>query len=104
MDEEIIYQEIGALIAARRDALDLTQAKVAAKVGMSRPSLANIEVGRQRVLVHQLYAIARALDVEDPRDLLPLPRLQPGGAEAPISDAGLTQRERDQISRLLAVA
>lgn len=104
MDEDTIYDEIGALVAARRGALGLTQAEVAAKVGVSRPSLANIEVGRQRVLVHQLYAIARALEVEDPRDLLPLPKLQPGGAEAPIGGAGLTRRERDQISRLLAVA
>lgn len=104
MDEDDIYQEIGAQVAARRNALGLTQAEVARKVGMSRPSVANVEVGRQRVLVHQLYSLARALEMDDPRDLLPLPRLRSGAADAPIGDAGLTRRERDQISRLLAVA
>src|SRR6266702_1242724 len=47
----------------------LTQREVAERAALGRPTLANIEKGRQRVLYHQLLDIARALGV-DPRELL----------------------------------
>ena len=70
-DEEI-YRVLGQLIAVRRKGHGLTQNELADKVHMSRASIANIERGRQKVLVHQLYRFAEALKVPEVGDLLPL--------------------------------
>ena len=67
-----IYASIGAAIKARRKALGMTQAALARHIHISRPALANIEVGRQSVLVHVLYDIARALLI-NPSALAPRP-------------------------------
>jgi transcriptional regulator with XRE-family HTH domain len=69
---EPVYKEIGRNIRTRRRQIDVSQDHVALQLGISRATLANIETGRQRVLVHQLYGIARALRVK-PSDLLPPP-------------------------------
>ena len=59
-----LYRSIGETVRRRRRALDLTQQKLADRLDISRASLANIEVGRQRILVHHLYDLARELGVE----------------------------------------
>jgi transcriptional regulator with XRE-family HTH domain len=69
MKIENIYQAIGATIRGKRRSLDMAQETLASRVGISRATLANIETGRQRILVHQLYALADALKI-DPKDLL----------------------------------
>jgi len=53
-----------------RQATRLTQVMIAAETGLSRQSIANIEKGRQRFMLHTLCDIARALGV-DPSSLLP---------------------------------
>ena len=59
-----IYQDIGRRVAARRKELGLVQDDVAATMGLSRTSVTNIEVGRQRVLVHQVFELADVLDMD----------------------------------------
>jgi transcriptional regulator with XRE-family HTH domain len=104
MNPESVYRHIGALIRNRRRRFKprLTQEKLASRIGISRASLANIEIGRQTVPVHQLYAFAEALD------------LSPGDFLLPASDTGaraewdermpddLKPLQKDQIARLLA--
>lgn len=65
------YREFGRRIAALRAALGITQAEVAERLGVTRASVANIEGGRQKLYVHQLYALARALQLSDLGELLP---------------------------------
>ena len=80
-----IYTEIGLLIRARRKALNLRQKSLASELGISRGSLANIETGRQSILVHQLYRFAAALRLP-PHDLLPLlPADQPATARTEVA-------------------
>lgn len=69
-----IYKHIGAIIKARRKTLGLKQEALAGKLGISRGSLANVEIGRQNILVHQLYRYATVLQLA-PTDLLPSPSL-----------------------------
>lgn len=73
-----IYAAVGTLIRLRRDSIGMTQSTLAARAGVSRTSIANIERGGQAMLVHQLLNIARALKVQ-PVSLLPkdAPTAQP---------------------------
>jgi transcriptional regulator with XRE-family HTH domain len=105
MKNDELYDQLGRLIRARRKGMFLTQQAVAARIGISRASLANIETGRQKVLVHQLYALAAALDLT-PVDLLP-----PVGASAPSQDWSslplpddLKLEQKKQIARLVNAA
>lgn len=59
-----LYQEIGRRLARARAAAGLSQAKLAAKVRVTRTSVVNVERGRQRPPVHLLWDMAAALDVE----------------------------------------
>ncbi len=56
-----ILRRLGARIREARLQHALTQADLAALAGVSRPSLANIEAGRQNVTILQLASIANAL-------------------------------------------
>jgi transcriptional regulator with XRE-family HTH domain len=69
-DVDAIYSAIGSRMRDIRQATRITQAAIAAEVGLSRQSVANIEKGRQRFMVHTLLDIAKALGV-DPVSLLP---------------------------------
>ncbi len=64
MTVEPIYKSIGAIIRGKRRGREWPQQMLAARLGISRATLANIETGRQRVLAHQLYAFAEALDTK----------------------------------------
>ena len=120
MKPEDIYEEVGRNIRRYRDGARRTQEQVAAAIGMSRASLANIEVGRQKVRLHHLYAIAEALDLASPALLLPLAASAPYDAalplaaeaaghygtsappELPLPKEGLTDKQRLEVLRLLS--
>ncbi|WP_247519282.1 helix-turn-helix domain-containing protein [Bradyrhizobium sp. 190] len=66
-----LCQAFGKLVRKHRERLDgMTQEKLGILVGLSRTSITNIEKGRQHVSLHQLFAIAEALEVA-PSLLLP---------------------------------
>ena len=65
-----LYKEFGRLLRASRTNKGLTQQDVADRVGLSRTSVTNIELGRQHVTLHMFYLFATALD-SSPEDLLP---------------------------------
>jgi transcriptional regulator with XRE-family HTH domain len=56
-----LNRRAAARIRAVREAAGLSQGELAVRVGLSRPSLANIEAGRQTITLRQLGAIAAAL-------------------------------------------
>jgi transcriptional regulator with XRE-family HTH domain len=89
------------LIKARRKTLQLKQENLANMLGISRGSLANIETGRQSILVHQLYRFAAALELT-PVDLLPPPSTEharTGSSALPLPDDLKAQQKR-QITDL----
>lgn len=49
----------GKVVRDLRTRHGLTQAEAAQRLGMSRPSLANIEAGRHRILLEDVWPIAR---------------------------------------------
>jgi len=106
MSGESIYVAFGRTVAARRKKLELTQAQLAARLGMSRASVANIESGRQNVLLHHVYSLASALEFAKVSDLLPTtpkPQTQED-LDMALSDETVTAREKAQITDLIANA
>jgi transcriptional regulator with XRE-family HTH domain len=102
MRPEPVYKTIGTIIRGRRRRLEWPQETLAARLGISRATLANIETGRQRVLVHQLYAFAEALQLK-PSDLLPPASEGQSAADLtklPIQ-GDVNPEQREQIARLI---
>ncbi len=104
MRPEDIYREVGRKIRRYRVRAHRTQAQLAAEIGISRASLANIEAGRQRVLIHYLYALAEALDIDSPAFLIPeelLPK-SADAADVPLPAEGLSETQRQEVLRLMS--
>nr|WP_315458017.1 helix-turn-helix transcriptional regulator [uncultured Sphingorhabdus sp.] len=108
MLEDVIYQALGARISTRRSELKLSQADLAERVGLSRGSVANVEAGRQRLPLHQVYRFLEALRLPDVSDLLPKPTHQIDDLdEAPSLDMrkatkGLSDTAKAQVMALHA--
>lgn len=70
-DATPLYKAFGKMVRLHRERQsDLTQEKLGGLIGLSRTSITNIEKGRQHVALHQVYAIAEALNVQ-PEVVLP---------------------------------
>ena len=105
VEPEDIYKVVGRNIRRRREALKQTQAHVAVVAGISRASVANIEAGRQQVLVHHLYGIASALSCE-PSEFLPTLEdflHEDNVSELPLP-GGLTKQQQQDVLRVLSSA
>lgn len=78
--QHTFYKALGARIRELRGN-NLSQEQLAKAVKLTRTSIVNIEAGRQKLLLHNLFKIADALGVR-PTDLL-LP-LEPARREIPV--------------------
>ena len=65
-----IRVEFGRALRVVRKKIGLSQQELAERVALSRPSIVNIELGRQGISLDQLYVFAGALGVSA-ADLLP---------------------------------
>jgi len=106
-----VYRAFGNAVSTRRKALALTQAQLASKVKMSRASIANIESGRQNILLHHVYALAAALDFAKVADLLPpLPQKSIGEelkmtlSNQALSKQSLSEHAGAQVADLITSA
>jgi transcriptional regulator with XRE-family HTH domain len=70
LDTENFYTEVGIRIRQAREEAGFSQQKLGTLVKLSRTSITNIELGRQKFLLHTLLDIALALKVR-PIRLLP---------------------------------
>ncbi len=57
------YKRIGENIKAKRKERGLSQEGLAKAVGLKRPSMSNIEKGRQNILLHTFCDIVETLDI-----------------------------------------
>lgn len=80
--------------------MGMKQEGLAGHLRISRGSLANIETGKQGILVHQLYRIAGALQMK-PSELLPTntEKLQVEESELPLPD-DLKAQQKIQVANL----
>jgi transcriptional regulator with XRE-family HTH domain len=63
-DPEVAYRIFGRRLRELRAERRVPQEELATLVGLTRSSIANIENGKQRVLLHQLLKFAEALRVD----------------------------------------
>lgn len=63
------YKILGGKIELMRENLGWTQTDLAKRAGLSRASIANIEAGNQRILVHDIETLATAFQ-STPKHLL----------------------------------
>lgn len=105
MPEMQLYRQLGRKIAARRDELHLTQAQVAVHLGLTRASLANIESGRQRIMLHQLFRLVHALELKSILDLVPSDWVFEDELKAPaFHGSAMNQREESSVHQFLRKA
>jgi transcriptional regulator with XRE-family HTH domain len=67
---QLVNTRFGERLAVLRRIRRVSQAELGRRIGFSRATIANLEGGDQNVQLHQIYAIARALDAPVD-DLLP---------------------------------
>jgi transcriptional regulator with XRE-family HTH domain len=60
-DPESFYKRVGETIRDKRKERGLSQEGLAKAIGLKRPSMSNIEKGRQNILLHTLCDIAETL-------------------------------------------
>jgi transcriptional regulator with XRE-family HTH domain len=97
-----IYPLIGDAIKHRRKLLSLTQDKLASALHISRASLANIEAGRQKILIHHLYAFADALQLDVKDLLVDMPSAALNEEEQLPLPTGLNELQRLQVMKVFA--
>ena len=88
---------IGDNIRAARRARKMTQAELAEKVGLSRPTIALYEAGKRELTASQIVPFAHVLDTS-PLFLLEGTR---GGAPSSPSLSLLKPDEREMLERIL---
>ncbi|QTV06745.1 helix-turn-helix transcriptional regulator [Faecalibacter bovis] len=69
-DESLFYSELGNNILSIRTRKGISQDDLAKEIGLSRPSIANIEKGKQRPSIYILLQLSKILGV-DIKELLP---------------------------------
>lgn len=66
LDPAAFYAELGARVKAARVRCGITQTELAAALGLTRSSIANLEGGRQHPPIHTIVELAGLLDFEVP--------------------------------------
>lgn len=99
MDE--LYPEFGRLLQRARKNANLSQEGLAARVGLTRTSISNLEAGRQRLRLDTVYLLAEVLGIA-PHDLLPEPNEGRGAHDVVLSE--VDELRRDWARRVLEKA
>src|SRR5579859_5992337 len=78
---DVFYKKIGENIRAKRKERGLSQEGLAKAIGLKRPSMSNIEKGRQNILLHTFRDIVETLgtttDALFPQRSIPEPKKMP---------------------------
>jgi transcriptional regulator with XRE-family HTH domain len=97
-EPEAIYRVFGRRLRELREKKGVAQEELATLSGLTRSSIANIESGKQRVLLHQLLRFAQTLRVN-------LAELVPATLEVPeILSTQTAHAMDDYAERLLRMA
>jgi transcriptional regulator with XRE-family HTH domain len=93
-----IYASFGVLLKEARKRRGLSQEALARRIDLGRTSVVNLEAGHQRVQLHTLILLARALDLPVIDLIPPDPRDERGLAQP----QGLTPQEVAALNTVMA--
>jgi transcriptional regulator with XRE-family HTH domain len=101
-----LYRMLGQIVAKRRKELGLTQVIVAEHAGLTRAALANIETGRQKVLLHQVCRLVDALKLKSITDLVPAVHTFNQGPSRRLTFNGgsITAAQRAKLRNMIRLA
>lgn len=94
---EAVYCLVGKELARLREERGVSQHELGTFAGLTRASVANIEKGRQRVHIHQLYLIADYLNISL-ADLLPDPAKVKNAGIMPHAEAAYLKKFKKQLA------
>jgi transcriptional regulator with XRE-family HTH domain len=95
------YRQIGSIVRRRRRDRELSQAALASECHMSRSALANVEAGQQRIAVHQLLMLARALRV-DVAELVPPQAAGEQPLDAELVEKGVPEPTARAVAKVVS--
>lgn len=95
-DTEAIYRVFGRKLREVRVSKRVPQEELATLSGLTRASIANIESGRQRVLLHQVVQFAETLGV-DLATIVPLNSKVEAGRETASSEEEYLRAVRESL-------
>ena len=75
---EKVYKEIGGEVIRLRERVEMTQEALAHRLPFSRSTLANLERGRCRIMLHDLIPLARSFGMSPRKFLAMIPSLNDG--------------------------
>lgn len=97
-----LHKFVGARIRDHRLAAGIKQDELGKRVGLSRTSITNIELGRQRILLDHLYALAGAFGIE-PGQMIPARNELAEGKTVELhSGKRLTPAQREWAKKVIA--
>ena len=64
INDATLYEKLGANLKLAREALGITQGRLARQVGIARTSITNIEAGQQKLPIHLLFQLCDVLQIE----------------------------------------
>ncbi len=100
---EDVYVQLGATIMQHRLRRGWSQLELANRMALSRASIANVETGRQRLMLHQIQAAAVVFDVSL-SDILDLPELTPTARIASLKEKlAEAQSECARLSSIIKI-
>ena len=70
INQDRLYSHIGEQLKMHREKIGITQSELAERVQLERTSITNIERGKQKLPIHVLFGVCRALGV-NPSEVLP---------------------------------
>ena len=70
INQDRLYSHIGEQLKMHREKVGMTQSELAERVQLERTSITNIERGKQKLPIHVLFGVCRALSV-NPSEVMP---------------------------------
>lgn len=99
--EQTLYQQFGQRLAEFRKSRNMSQQDLADGIGLTNTSIANIEAGRQRVYLHQLFRIANAFGVTL-NDIMTAPSSRAWKEYVVSREPGISEPAAKWIARIIA--
>ena len=93
VSDAAVLQDLGARLAARRLALNLTQAQLADEAGVSKRTIERLESGATATQLSAFLRVCRVLGLQDRLD-----QLVPEPAPSPVAQLKLRGRTRKRAS------